>query len=334
MQRTRSRGRRAAILGLALAALAATPAARADISSPLLSSLSWRSGATYGGFDCLKQLRNRALDALNVYLAPATFPDMVRNSGAWVQRYGSKAPLLVVSMALVPQANKGQFAQCGNGAFDSYFRQIGANLTKSLAKSIVVRLGWEANIGSDSHPWGVDSDSQIPAYKACFRHAAQALKAGGSRLNIEWTNSKKTSNKALHVLDMYPGDDVVDLFGTHYYDAWPLKNTQQIWDQYYNLSYNDGPWGIGAWLAEARKHHKKLGVGEWGIRRLPGQSAAQADDPVYMDNMYRFFRNNAADIAYETYFDGNTGVGSSSICPGNQFPKAAAMYGHDWGQGN
>ena len=53
-----------------------------------------------------------------------------------------------------------------------------------------------------------------------------------------------------------------------------------------------------------------------------------------MDNMYRFFRNNAADIAYETYFDGNTGVGSSSICPGNQFPKAAAMYGHDWGQGN
>ena len=85
---------------------------------------------------------------------------------------------------------------------------------------------------------------------------------------------------------------------------------------------------------KARKAPQEAGVGEWGIRRLPGQSAAQADDPVYMDNMYRFFRNSAADIAYETYFDGNTGVGSSSICPGNQFPKAAAMYGHDWGQGN
>ena len=332
MQRTRSRGRRAATLGLALAALAATPAARADITSPLLSSLSWRSGATYGGFDCLKQLRNRALDALNVYLAPATFPDMVRNSGAWVQRYGSKAPLLVVSMALVPQANKGQFAQCGNGAFDSYFRQIGANLTKSLAKSIVVRLGWEANIGSDSHPWGVDSDSQIPAYKACFRHAAQALKAGGSRLNIEWTNSKKTSNKAPrsgHV----PGRRRRDLFGTHYYDAWPLKNTQQIWDQYYNLSYNGGPWGIGAWLARRESTTRSSGSASGASGGCPAVGA-QADDPVYMDNMYRFFSDNAAEIAYETYFDGNTGERRQLDLPGNQFPKAAAMYGHDWGQGN
>src|SRR3954453_20345612 len=98
MQRTRNRGRRAAALGLALAALAATPAARADITSPLLSSLSWRSGATYGGFDFLKQLRNRALDALNVYLAPATCPGNVRNSGARVQRYGAMQAVLVVLM--------------------------------------------------------------------------------------------------------------------------------------------------------------------------------------------------------------------------------------------
>ena len=218
MNRTRT-GRHGAALGLAMAALAATPAARADITSPLQSGLSWRSGATDGGFPCLAQLRNRPLDALNVYLAPPTFPEMVRNSGAWVQRYGSKAPLLVVSMALVPQANKGQFAQCGAGKFDSYFRQVGANLQKSPARSIVVRLGWEANIGSHSHPWGVDSDSQVPAYKACWRSAARALKAGGPRLNIEWTTSKKTSNTALHVLSMYPGDDVVDLMGVHYYDA-------------------------------------------------------------------------------------------------------------------
>jgi hypothetical protein len=159
------------------------------------------------------------------------------------------------------------------------------------------------------------------------------LKAGGSRLNIEWTSSKKTSNKALHVMNLYPGDDVVDLMGVHYFDAWPLKNTQDIWNQYYNITYNGAPWGIGAWLAEARKHHKKLGVAEWGIKRLPGQSAAQADDQVYMHNMYQFFKNNASDIAYEAYFNGNTGEGDSGLCPGKLFPKATAAYKLDWGGG-
>jgi hypothetical protein len=141
------------------------------------------------------------------------------------------------------------------------------------------------------HPWGVDTPDQVPLYKLCWRHAALALKAGGPIIKVEWTNSKKTSNDSIHVLDMNPGDDVTDLWGVHYYDAWPLKNTQAIWDEYYNATYNNGPWGLGAWLAAAKLHLKKLGVAEWGLKQLDTQTAAQADDPVYMDNMYRFFRD-------------------------------------------
>src|SRR3954447_3528271 len=135
--------------GLLLAALA-VPAARADVVTPIISGLAWRSGSTMGGLPCIADLRGRALDAVNVYLAPPSFDQMVKNAGAWVQRYGSKAPLLVVSMALVPKNNKGQFAQCATGAFDGYFRQVGANLQPSPAMGIVVRLGWEANLGSHS----------------------------------------------------------------------------------------------------------------------------------------------------------------------------------------
>src|SRR3954447_6474967 len=115
--------------GLLLAATAA--AARADVSTPIISGLAWRSGSTTGGQPCIADLRGRPLDALGVYLAPPSFDQMVKSSGAWVQRYGSRAPLLVVSMALVPANNKGQFAQCATGAFDGYFRQIGANLQPS-----------------------------------------------------------------------------------------------------------------------------------------------------------------------------------------------------------
>jgi hypothetical protein len=202
-----------------LAALAATPPARAEVDTPMVGGLPWRSGATGGGFPCLGQMRGRALDALNLLIAPNSFADMVKNTGGWLQSYASKAPLLVVSLALLPRNNRGEFAQCAAGAFDDYFRQIGANLQRSPAQGVVVRLGWEANIGSHSHPWGVDSPAQVPAYIQCWRHAATALKAGGPGLNLEWTNAKKTQNRALHVLDMYPGDDVVDVIGVHYYDS-------------------------------------------------------------------------------------------------------------------
>ena len=150
------------------------------------------------------------------------------------------------------------------------------------------------------------------------------------RLNVEWTSAKKTQNKALSLAAMYPGDDVVDVIGVHYYDSGPEKNTQALWDKYYGLSFNGWPWGLGAWLQFAKSHGKKLGVGEWGLWDR-GQGAAMADDPVYIDNMYRFFRDNAGDIAYETYLNGMTGL--HPLCPGTTFPKSTAQYQLDWGLG-
>jgi hypothetical protein len=237
----------------------------------------------------------------------------------------------VVSLPLLPSSNKGQFAQCAAGAFDGYFRQIGANLKAAGAKGTVVRLGWEANIGSDSHPWGVDSAAQVPAYKACWRRAAAALKAGGPGLLLEWTNAKKTNNRALSIAAMYPGDDAVDVIGVHYYDSGPEKNTQAIWDQYYTATFNGNPWGLGTWLRFAQGHGKRLGIGEWALWRRDGLSAAQADDPVYIDNMYRFFRGNAGSIAYETYF--NAMADQHLLCPTTQFPRATATYKALWHAG-
>jgi hypothetical protein len=329
---SRARTRRvvSAAGGLLLAALTAAPAL-ADVGTPVPSGLPWRSGATVGGFPCLAALRGRALDALTQFIAPPSFADMVSNTGGWLRSYARKAPLFIVSLALLPKNNKGQFAQCAAGAFDGSFRQVGANLKAAGAQGTVVRLGWEANIGSDSHPWGVDGPDQVAAYKACWRRAALALKAGGPTLNIEWTSAKKTQNRALHVLDMYPGDDVVDVVGVHYYDSGPEKNTQALWDQYYTMTYNGGPWGLGTWLDFAKSRGKKLGIGEWGLWRRDGLSAAQADDPVYIANMYRFFRDNAGSVAYETYF--NAMADQHLLCPSTQFPRATATYKALWHAG-
>jgi hypothetical protein len=306
---------------------AAAAPAGGGLGTPLVSGLPWRSGATGGGFPCLAQLRGRPLDAITTFVGHRSFPAMVQQTRDW-QAVARQAPLLVVSLPLLPEANKRQFAQCAAGAFDGSFRQIGANLRSAGAPGTVVRLGWEANIGSDSHPWGVDSPAQVPAYRACFRRAAAALKAGGPGLAIEWTNAKKTANRALSVEAMYPGGDAVDVIGVHYYDTGPRKSTQAVWDRYYKATYGRNPWGLGAWLDFARAHGKRLGVAEWGLWRQGG-SAAAADDPVYVDNMARFFRANAGGIAYETYF--NAQGDQHMLCPSTRFPRSAARYRAGWG---
>src|SRR5690348_5376109 len=119
----------------------AGPAAAADVNTQILSGLTWRSGATGGGFPCLAQMRGRQLDANTIFIAPPSFAEMVQNTGSWVRLAAGKAPLLVVSLALLPGQNKGQFAQCAAGQFDGSFRQVGANLKATGAKGVVVWLG-------------------------------------------------------------------------------------------------------------------------------------------------------------------------------------------------
>ena len=237
--------RRRLATGLLLLAAAVPLAAGAD-QGPA-SGLPWLSGSTSGG-DCLADLRGRALDVRVNFVTHKSFQAMVNQTGQQAFKdNGVVAPLWVVSLPLLTDDTRGQFAQCAGsdlagtddfGGFDQSWRLIGANLASAVSgkpdPTVTVRLGWEANLGR-SHPWGVTSQDQIPSYIGCWRQAAARLKEGasaapGARLQLEWTSAKKTANTALHVLDMYPGDDVVDLWGVHYYDSGPIMNTQKRWD--------------------------------------------------------------------------------------------------------
>ena len=330
-------GRACRVTALALATALAAPAARAgsppDASRP--SGLGWASGATVDDFPCLADLRGRALDASHTFLTDTTFDGMVRQSAGWLQREAKRAPLWVVSMGLLPSGSKGQFAQCAAGAFDPAYRLIGANLQKAGAQGTIVLPGWEANLGSHSHPWGVDHASQVPAYLGCWRRAAAALKQGRPAIRVEFNSAKVTRNPEFKSLDLYPGDDVVDGWSLQYYDNAPVKSTQALWDKFYNLTYRGDVFGLGTWLAAAQAHGKKLGLAEWGVWQLPGMTPQAADDPVFVDNMYRFFRDNAAAISYETYFDADVANGAHALCHTDgtptRFPNAAAAYARDWG---
>jgi hypothetical protein len=331
-RRVRARRVAAAAGGLLLTALVAAGQA---LAGPM-SGLAWPSGAK-DGLDCLAQLRGRAVDVthVHVHVLGPDFPGLVQSSGGWLQLAARQAPVVLFSFALLPASNKGQFADCAAGTFDGYWRQIGANLARITDRTVIVEPGWEANLGSAVHPWGVDDVSQIPAYKACFQHAAAALRAAFPAVRIAWTSSK-VYRKNYTVDQMNPGDAWFDVYGLLYYDNVKPLQRQTTWDKYVNSLNSTGrsPSGIGAWLAYATSHGKKLGVSEWGIWDRPEWDTATADDPVYIDNMYRFFKKNAANIAYEAYQNNNTSATDGhQLCPTTPFPRAQRMYAQDWQAG-
>ena len=62
--------------------------------------------------------------------------------------------------------------------------------------------------------------------------------------------------------------------------------------------------------------------------------AALRSDPVYVDDMYRFFKANAASIAYEAYQNNNTSqTDGHQLCPTTPFPRAQGKYAQDWRAG-
>jgi hypothetical protein len=317
------------LLALLAAALAPAGPARADgaLDSAIVSGLPWRSGAACGGPE-MEAWRGRRLDTAWFGLPKRGWGEMVRAAGSSALRdRAAAAPQLVVSVPLLPLTHPFQHAQCAAGAFDGHFRDIGAALRANGAGEAVIRLGKEANRGTA--PFGYDSEDDLPAYRGCFQHAARALKGAAPDLKIEWTNARQTLSP-VNVLDAYPGDDVVDLWGVHHYNNYQLGRitTQAHWDEQYLRRYpSGGPQGLGAWLEEARARGKGLSVSEWGVW---GNNGGPADSPVYVANMHRFFRDHAGEIEYESYYNCPL---IHQVFPSTRFPRARGEYQRLWSAG-
>ena len=138
----------------------------------------------------------------------ATINDRLR--GAEFRAAAAATPQLVVTLPLLPVNVAKQFAACARGDFDYRYRDFGMLLSQAGAGGAVLRLGWEANIGSRSHPWGYDTAADARGYVQCFRRTVAQLKSTAPKVKIEWSNAK-AGKPPFSVLNANPGDDVVDL---------------------------------------------------------------------------------------------------------------------------
>lgn len=310
--------------GLALAlAVAASPAARAV---GVRSGLPWPSGVTKPA-EAFGTWRGRPVDLRTAFWGKLTWTSVIASARV------PAGPLRVaLGFPMLPVSNRGQLEQCAGGAFDAQMRAVRDNMLAAGWRGSFVRLGWEAN-RVDGFPWAVKGDGA--SYVGCFRRWVGILNPGRVKnFTIVW-NMGNRGTFPYPIARMYPGDDVVDVVASNFYDMCPPITDEAAWLARINARDGWGnPAGPQAWLAFAKARGKKWALPEWGIGGAPIYCNRPGfDNPFFIRKMFEFLRANARDIAFETYFNGYAGdraLGTHELYPSDRNPRAAAVYRSLW----
>ncbi|MDQ5854133.1 MAG: hypothetical protein M3380_19100 [Chloroflexota bacterium] len=302
------------------------------------AALPWCSGAFEDAPDTFAAWCGRNLGMLLWYTPKGTWSDIANNTASnldWFiySRYGSaRSEIIVNSYPLFPnvqnprQHGMGLWTRAADGEFDSYHRTAASKLKANtriagIASRLVFRIAWEWNNGSQN--WQCTSLAYASAYRTYYRRVAQIIKAALPGVRIDWSCDR--TGRAEGSLDSYyPGSDVVDFIGLNGYDFWPAFTDQGVWEREYLRTRNNGtfPAGFGSWLNYAKSKGKLLSIGEWGL--IQKDRNGGGDNPLFIRKMLEFCRTNAANIAYESYFNKDT----SSLLHrlDTTYPNASAEY--------
>lgn len=337
---------RRGVLGLGMATAASiilpgtvttSKAAVGPRSSGALSGLTWNSGG-FTNVDQLATFRGRACDVYGSFVRYQTWEAMAgfpynTNFPSFVQKpvwISLGYPLVPDSLGSISPTMWTQLATPGNSVFTDFYakhEQLARNLGTIMASSrrrcrgVIARVGWEFN---GSHAWALTDYSKAPQYVYVFRRLVEILRRNVPGIVIEWNPLRRGTQKNLPIMSIYPGNDVVDIVSICQYDRLPAYNSRATWDAQYNrLDTWGNPWGIGSWLAFAKKNGKEFAVSEWGLANGMKYATDSTDNPLYMSLMFNFFKSNAADIAYEVYFNN---IYYHQIVPSIRNPKGAAAY--------
>ena len=197
--------------------------------------------------------------------------------------------------------NGGNLAACAAGQYDDEQREIARRLVSNGAGDAEIRLGWEAS--GDWFAWtavGKPADQ----WKSCFTRVAKAMKSAAPGLRIGWFMAKKGR---VDVRTIYPADAPITNIGVSHYDDSQARFGYE--------TYMGGPWGLRAFCEFARSKGKKFAIGEWGVGR-------SGDNPIYIQNMYEFFRDCGANLAHEAYFN----AAEHRLYPSTRSPRSAELY--------
>jgi hypothetical protein len=296
----------------------------------------WTSGAWTGGnwspdrVAAFGAWRGSPVDTVTAYPAYQTWAELAGSD--WnVGVFDGFTGRLAYGLPLLPKAaGTGTLADVAAGRHDDAFTAVAKTLAQHGRGDAFVRIGLEAN--GDWFPWGASKDGNDPAgFRAAYRHVAGVLRASAPRLTLVFDIGcghalRDQTGRLDSLTALYPGDDVVDVVGCDHYDAHATisRNSAQFAT---SLRPADAA-GLQDVVDFARGHRKGFAVPEWGLTTLDAKGGG--DDPYYIYAMYRFFQANAADLAFENYFNEPDPYIANSIWDVVQQPNAAAEYRRLW----
>ena len=269
--------------------------------------------------------RGRPCKIAHTYTDRTSYESMTSGTGWTFEFFADFPGVLVVSQGLAPTGGEAELARCAAGAHDEAWRRFGRLMVAHGRADSIVRLGWEMN--ERTMPWRA---RDTRAYVACYRRAADHIRATNPAVILDWTINAHGSPDGLCgglSTNCYPGDAYADIVGIDNYDHFPWSPTKAAFDA--TAAKAEGL----TWLFDfARAHGKPFSVGEWGV--VPTGDAGR-ENPGFIRWMHEWFAAHAEHLAYEAYFSdcGAGGVQSSlflddAACARN--PRSAERYRSLW----
>ena len=223
----------------------------------------------------------------------------------------------IVTVPLMPISDSpSTLAAVANGTYDTYFKQLAANLAAKTGapQRVVIRLGWELN--GTWYPWSAVT-SGAATYVKAYRHVVQVMRSQCNVLHFEWNLAWGSSPK-FDWTTAYPGDDVVDVIGMDTYDQW---NTG--WNNILN-----GYEGLAFLRNFARQHNKPEAYTEWADSTA---SSGRGDDTAFVQGMHDWIQAGGSSVIYAGYWNtpsgGPNGVIYSDVATiPVTVPNSSALY--------
>ena len=237
---------------------------------------------------------------------------------------------LVISYAPFPATEgkgKTPLQKCAAGSYNSHYKKFGQKLNSVGLPDIVLRIGWEWNLGSSSMPWGTGGDLGLAnLFANCFRQVVKTIRAAypGNKLLFDWTATQSASSALLNA--GWPGSQYVDYVGVDAYD----RNFGACNQKDFPCRWSKTVVHLKRFLNFAKGKGKPMTVPEWGVwSGASGDTSGGGDNPYYIEQMGKFFKDNKNHIAYHLYFN----VNATADHRLNQHPKALAAYRKVFGGG-
>lgn len=224
----------------------------------------------------------------------------------------------VISQPMVPNSAPANWRALGaEGKYNAYATALAHNLVAEGLGDSVIRLGWEANAGSDPESALGSNPTQYAEWAQYWAQIVRAMRAvPGAHFLFDWTVNQYW--RPVPLQDWYPGNSVVDIIGIDAYDNGVYQSGLSQSQRWQTLS-NEAD-GINAVVAFAAAHDKPLSIPEWGLSPA-GADGGGGDDAAYVQGLASVIADN--DVTYNSYFDQGA---SSGLLPLADASAALSAY--------